>query len=117
MCNKKKIIPRTDRIGITDVLKLHRRTERGTHTPRLAVVCTVGIRVRVSSSQQAAFDLVQTKAISLVTLSAALVGSSPVPSSVLSFARRWRFRDSKESKEEMKSRQSEEISRTNPQNK
>lgn len=73
------------------------------HARPLNVICMTHIRVCISSSQKAAFVLVQTKAISLVTLSAALVNSLPVPSSVLNFARQYQFSDSKESKEEMKS--------------
>lgn len=110
-------IPRIDIIRITDVWKLRGHTEHRMHTRPLNVICTTHIRVCISSSQKAAFVLVQTKAISLVTLSAALVNSLPVPSSVLNFARQYQFSDSKESKEEMKSWQSEEISCTNPQNK
>lgn len=69
----------------------------------LNVIGTTPICMCISSSQKATFDLMQTKAISLVALSAAPVNSLPVPSSVLNFARQYQSSDSKESKEEMKS--------------
>lgn len=87
------------------------------NTQPLNVTCATLTRVRISSSQKATFALVLTKAVYLVMLPAALRNSSPVPSSVLKFARQYQFSDSKESKVEMKSRQSEEISCTKPQNK
>lgn len=83
-------------------------------TQPLNVIYIKCICVSISSSQKAFFFLVQTKAISLVMLSASLVNSLPIPSSVLNFARQYQCSNSKESKEQMKSRQSKEISRTNP---
>lgn len=98
-----KTNPRIDIIRITDVLKLRVHTELMMQSQPLNVIGTTHICMCISSSQKATFDLVQTKAISLVMLSAAPVNSSPVPSSVLNFARQYQSSDSKESKEEMKS--------------
>lgn len=114
---KRRKISRIDIIRNTDVLILRGHAEHRMNTQPLNVTCATLTRVCISSSQKATFALVLTKAVYLVMLPAALRNSSPVPSSVLKFARQYQFSDSKESKVEMKSRQSEEISCTKPQNK